>query len=162
MEKQINYVIGGGPVALITAETLSRAGKSTVMIFPQTSTVENYSTRDFSRQETCEKSKGVFGGTARLWDYQCTRVSKLAFHENPISEQISYSDYLTNSIYIEQKLGIHKWPDEDRSAVWIAEDHLSSISEEYSVIAPRTRWDEYFENLFTDPNITFINDFDHL
>ncbi len=159
MKRKTNYVIGGGPVALIASETLALAGEKVVMIFPHTNKIIKHSVRDSKRVEFCKEDLGLYGGTARIWDFQCTRLSRMAFLSNPVAKKISYLEYLSSSKYVEEKLGISSWPKIKESLTWTSKDSSAQIQTCFSVIAKKRNWDTYFFDIDKSGNIQTLDNF---
>jgi hypothetical protein len=158
MKNPTNYVIGVGPIGLMTAKTLAELNENVVMIAPKQGQIESFSVRNFNRTIKVKSKAGTFGGTARIWDYQCTRLSRKAFGNLSISELIKYEEYIDSSRIAEEILGIRDWPTiSDSSSMEKIYDELS-ITEEFSVIAPKHSWDIYFKDLFNNEHITILED----
>ena len=153
-----NYVIGVGPVGLITAKTLLDSGEKVVLIAPKQDYITNYSARNFDKKMRVKKNLGIYGGTARIWDFQCTRLSENAFNQLEISTRIGYLDYLESSKKIEEMLGIHNWPLDRETPNLSSNSSSTYISKVFSVIAKHFSWDSLFEKHIAFNKIERIHD----
>jgi hypothetical protein len=86
-----------------------------------------------------KKNLGEYGGTARIWDFQCTRLSENAFNQLEISTYIGYHDYLDSSKKVEEMLGIGNWPFDRETLNLNSNSSSTHISKVFSVIAKNFR-----------------------
>lgn len=145
MKDMTNYVVGVGPIGLITAKTLVDSGERVVLIAPNQNLVTSYSARNLEKKVRVKRNSGETGGAARNWDFQCTRISEKAFEKLEISNSISYLDYLISSEIIERLIGIKNWPSRPEEIVWKSKNSSVLIRETFSVIAEKFTWDEIFQ-----------------
>jgi hypothetical protein len=76
----------------------------------------------------------------------------------PISKFIDYDEYIDSSREVEKILGIESWPTVGNMPVIEFTTDKVSITEEFSVIAPKHQWDEYFQGLIENTKITILEE----
>jgi hypothetical protein len=157
MNKRKNYVIGVGPVGLITAQTLIENNENVVLISPPQNELSNFSVRDTSFGVVDSNIKDEFGGVARIWENQCTRISENAFNTLGISQIVRYEEYLKCSQEVEWILQIYEWPTPRTHPIWKSNVEDLSIFETCSVLAPFQSWDKIFENVIRSQKVSLIN-----